>query len=1168
MRFRSLELKAFGPFTDRHLDLAAGTGLQLVYGANEAGKSSALRGISNLLFGFGHQTPDDHLHTGPSLRIGACVENGSGERLLFFRRKGRTQTLRDASDEPIDEEALRPFLGGADQAFFERVFGLDHERLRRGGQQILDAGGELGLSLFGAATGIVELAAVLAGLEKSAGDLFLPSGRKPLVNEAIAALAEARKRMRAAQLSSETWRKKRSQVEEKEREHAEQVAEIQRLEADRTRLERIDRNLPRLAERRERLRAITELGELPDLAADAGERRLAAQRALRDALRDRERAGEEASRLEEKLADRDPPAALLAHAEEIDLLAQQTGAIAKADADRPKLEASCQTSVRRVKDELGQAGFPVPPDPTHAVLPTAPAIKALRELIRRGTDLAGRAKDCRDRVRRAQESEARARAALGELAAPRDMSALAAALRPAERPGDLEEHLRQAQEQCSVLAVEAARVLARLSLWIGDLESLAGMAIPSDETVARFVAREHDVRSRLQRDEERLAGSRAEIARLDADLGRLVAQGEVPSPEALDRARGRRDAAWRLLRRGWMDGHEDVAQAARGLDATLPLPDAYERLVAEADHLADRRHAEAARVAEEARLLADLDAERAELGRAEDAAAQSRVEVAALLCEWQVLWEPSGIAPLSPREMQGWLGARLDLVRRADAIAQSRQATERLAARIAASRDDLLRALDFVAEPCGDVPATLEALITHCKAVLEREAELVRQRQGHSERIAEQGVELAHASSDLTTLEEKQRQWQELWAAALAPLGRSPADGAAEIEEVIARLAEAGKGIDQWRADRSRILHMAENADAFAARVADLVPAVAPDLAGKPPVEAAWQLAERLAEARKDCALREELQGNLARQRSLAEQAEPRIADTQRELDQLCTTAGCDSAEELEEIEKRVAALRARREQLAGLERTLLEGGAGLSLEELAAEAEAAAADRDALRAQLAALEAGIEPLQLRRDELARQAGALRTELGAMDAGDAAACAAQDAEDTLARLRYDAERFVQLRLAELVLRRAIDRYKERNQGPILARARELFAEFTRGAYERLTVDYDDPGRPQLQGVTGDGRVRSVAQMSDGTRDQLYLALRLAVIERHLEAGQRLPLVVDDLLLHFDDERARQALVVLAELGCRTQVLFFTHHRHLVELARQALPASAYAVQEL
>lgn len=87
-------------------------------------------------------------------------------------------------------------------------------------------------------------------------------------------------------------------------------------------------------------------------------------------------------------------------------------------------------------------------------------------------------------------------------------------------------------------------------------------------------------------------------------------------------------------------------------------------------------------------------------------------------------------------------------------------------------------------------------------------------------------------------------------------------------------------------------------------------------------------------------------------------------------------------------------------------------------------------------------------------------------------------------------------------------------------------------------------------------------------MSDGTRDQLYLALRLAVIERHLEAGQRLPLVVDDLLLHFDDERARQALVVLAELGCRTQVLFFTHHRHLVELARQALPASAYAVQEL
>ena len=51
----------------------------------------------------------------------------------------------------------------------------------------------------------------------------------------------------------------------------------------------------------------------------------------------------------------------------------------------------------------------------------------------------------------------------------------------------------------------------------------------------------------------------------------------------------------------------------------------------------------------------------------------------------------------------------------------------------------------------------------------------------------------------------------------------------------------------------------------------------------------------------------------------------------------------------------------------------------------------------------------------------------------------------------------------------------------------------------------------------------------------------------------------MPLVLDDVLIHFDDGRARAALRVLGEFAATTQVLFFTHHERLVELAREALP---------
>ncbi len=63
----------------------------------------------------------------------------------------------------------------------------------------------------------------------------------------------------------------------------------------------------------------------------------------------------------------------------------------------------------------------------------------------------------------------------------------------------------------------------------------------------------------------------------------------------------------------------------------------------------------------------------------------------------------------------------------------------------------------------------------------------------------------------------------------------------------------------------------------------------------------------------------------------------------------------------------------------------------------------------------------------------------------------------------------------------------------------------------------------------------------VAGIGDGTRDQLHLALRLSCLERHLQSSELMPLIVDDILLRFDDDRANAALEVLATLSGATQV---------------------------
>ncbi len=87
-------------------------------------------------------------------------------------------------------------------------------------------------------------------------------------------------------------------------------------------------------------------------------------------------------------------------------------------------------------------------------------------------------------------------------------------------------------------------------------------------------------------------------------------------------------------------------------------------------------------------------------------------------------------------------------------------------------------------------------------------------------------------------------------------------------------------------------------------------------------------------------------------------------------------------------------------------------------------------------------------------------------------------------------------------------------------------------------------------------------------MSEGTRDQLFLALRLAGLEIHGNEHEPMPLILDDLLVHFDDARSANALRALAGFGKTTQVLLFTHHAHLMELASETLGNTGFHAHNL
>jgi uncharacterized protein YhaN len=244
--------------------------------------------------------------------------------------------------------------------------------------------------------------------------------------------------------------------------------------------------------------------------------------------------------------------------------------------------------------------------------------------------------------------------------------------------------------------------------------------------------------------------------------------------------------------------------------------------------------------------------------------------------------------------------------------------------------------------------------------------------------------------------------------------------------------------------------------------------------------------------------------------------------------------------------------MRELQHKLDTIEQELTRNGDGLSIQQL--EKEAGESDIDSIEGELERVSAELKELQANRDTLRDQRQTVRNEIKVKNGSSVAANASEEAEQQLATMVSGVEQYLRFQIAALILEQRIEDYRKKNQAPVLARAGELFSKLTLGSYANLRDELDDSGKPILLGVRPNDAEVSVGGMSDGTRDQLYLALRLATLEQHLRRGEPMPFVVDDILIGFDDNRTRICLEVLAELAASTQVLLFTHHRRVLELA--------------
>lgn len=1129
MRIAALELARYGHFDAMALEFPhALPDLHLVIGDNEAGKTTIRHALMDLLFGIqsrGH--PYAFEARVSQLRLEAAIAVGD-----TVHRVVRTSSTKEGLAPPDAATAVRDALDGVDRALFSRARAFSHDEMRAQSEELQRSKGELRDVLMASVGGLERADVLLRELESRAGSLFdRRRSKKSDVQEIKKQRESALERYENARLSAEGHRGLREAVE-----RARVDEQAARAQAERVRVALAQVEALIGAERvAERLRDWEgELADLPErrMPAQAEARVLEARNAVELARAKHDAAkrvvADLATRREALASDH----AALAQRSAIRELEQQMARRLAADERREEWQAVRRTQraeALRQAREIGLAGEGA--DVARGLVPRLERVAVLRLMRKRE----GLEKDRAATLANLESvPDAPAPVPDGPSRALRDALRLVDELGKVDR--DYSDAMRAADGARETFrAANAARSAdPRTEANPPPLEE----GVAAEKTIAEAATRFDAAREAVRAAREDVA-KKAEAVDADTD--------GVPTREILQSARARRDAAW-----------EKIVAGAPLAEAAPP----FRAFVDEADRVADARFDAAHKVAAAERAALDLKAAEAVLRTRLAAADEAEADFEARRRAWAARLDAVGLAE-PPADYAAWFARRQAAADAAHALKVSEAHADALGEEIRHAVTALARALD---RPIPDELAGMRGpalLRVYASTVRDAQTALAAAQTARSEALAaHKAYHDAEAKRPILEAacgdaEAALAQWGEEWAVRAAQHGLDPAIDLARLEDLFG----VHEAIEQALAKADDAQREIESDDAkeqaFAATTAELARGLHEAHDGQPRVTAS-RLVARLAEAERAEEQRQEIDAALEQAQAALSSAEAAVREAMAETAADREAAGLPRDAGLDAL---LAAARQsdRRRALEALVRDAREGLQSAGLAWPAVGERLAGESPDQRRARKADLEAQLGQLAEAVSDAAQRYGgaarALRDAEERSGVGDAHRALAE-VTTLSAALAQTAAAAIDSKLQLAVLSAARKAFADRRESPVLERAQTLFRTLTGGRYGRLHVEHQGADDAHvLAERSADGVAKSVSGLSDGTRDQLVLAVRLAALE-----DDGLPFIADDLFVNADDRRAGHGFRALADAARGRQVFYLTHHQHLADIARSALGA--------
>ena len=1156
MRLRRLGLSRYGMFTDHTIDFGERIGdrpdLHMVYGPNESGKSTALAGFLDLLFGIELRSRYSFLHGYEAMRIESdLVISEQTHRLVRVRKT--TASLLNEHGQSVADGVIANALGGMDRAAYKAMFSLDDDTLEGGGEEILRSEGDLGRLLFATSSGLIELSKTLKQLREDTGKFHRDRAHNTELNKLKAELLRLDKEKKELDTVASAFTRLTTERDRAKSAYDKALSARAKLETEREDAERRIQGLPWLDDIHRLRGEIIELESLPEVPQVWFEqigRLIDQEPRLTTQLNGFKHQKRQLKKKQEALA---VDSAILRLESQIAQLTTARARYVTAATDLPErrsklseYDGTLQTVVRRLNEATGI-------DPAALVVP-ASVVGSLNDLIERRSGLEERLKTTTAEMAKAEAAVDTAIHAFEEIGTESGdgdngafdrLDATIKAIYADDHHARLTMHMRQRDEIKTRLDAQ----LAQLHPWDGPVENLAGVRVPEPDEMDVWrstldqAAKDID---RLEREKARLLADRSKLSSLME--AKMAETGVIGDKEAA-RLRALRDEAWQT--------HRATLNAVSAA--------AFEERLEEDDHATATRIAHATELAnlrQASENLRENTSERernaGELALTHKQQQQVLDEIATAVLVMAGTGAEGLPAAVTLPKLTAWIDRRAEALSTWENIGSQDAEIARAREDENRHRERLAKAMATARTPY-DPALNLHALVEIAQASVETNKERQIASRTARQAVEQTRAELGRRQRDAAQASRDDAKWHADWTAALSRCwlgGADPEPSTAAVRRILEDVAVLESTLEKRAAMADRIGKMEQDQAVFTAVVRALVEQLDDSFDAGQVIAIGDGLNSRLGKAIHDREVHSKGLKEIARVDEDIAEVEKDLVELHAVADEMFKAFGVDSLREVDNSLKKVARRTTVRGELSDRETKLVKSMKAKSLEEAVSALENT--DSHELEKEIAEIKAQLEDSSGRTNELYLALGRAEDAIDAVGGDNAVARLEEQRRTVLLEIEEGALAYLRTQLGIEAAERALSAYRDEHRSSMMKRASEAFRTISRGAYSRLDTQLTDKGEA-LMGIGVSGRAKIASEMSKGARFQLYLALRVAGYFEFVDQHGPVPFVADDILETFDDFRAEEVFRLFTEMAGVGQVIYLSHHRHLCEIAREVCP---------